>query len=81
MKNIYRMTFSRKCPVDHETIEYALEIEASNMIRAEDIEAAIDALPPAVLHEEAADALDEKLDGFHVLRARHGRVEIETHRP
>ena len=76
--NIYRMTFTATCPVDGEQIAYSLEIVANDTIRAEDIEATVPT--GTVFHEDLADLFFDKFGGKQTIRARHGRVDIETFR-
>lgn len=78
MRNIYRYRFSCTCPVDGDTVWYALEIESRGKILAEDIRRICDR--PSAFHEDLANDL-AALGGNQVLKAEHNGVHIETIRP
>lgn len=78
--NIYSASFVSRCPVNGDNIEYELKIRSPHLIKAEAIEAEIRNIP-ADFHEEIADRLHRRLGGHQVVRAKHGGVWIETHRP
>lgn len=79
MKNIYRHQFVSACPANGMAIIYALEIQSERMIHAEHIVTAC-ALHKRAYHEAIADDLHGKFGGFHVLKAHHHGVDIETQR-
>lgn len=74
--NIYRHQFVSKCPVNLDAIIYSLEIQKNDFIPAEAIEKACKV--EMTLHENLANNLFEEFGGKQVLKAVHGRVEIET---
>lgn len=74
--NIYRMHFECRCPVDGALISYELEIMSRQMLMTEDIEQACPSEPH--FHENLADGFFRKFGGVQLLKARHGRVEIQT---
>lgn len=74
--NIYRHQFVSKCPIDLEPIIYSLEIYKDDFISAEAIEKACKV--EMTLHENLANNLHREFGGRQVLKARHGRVDIET---
>lgn len=74
--NIYRTTFTSVCPVNGKSVRYDLEIEASHVIRAEDLMAAC--RPGPSLHEDLADQLFDRFGGRQTMRANHHGVHIET---
>lgn len=77
--NVYRYTFTARCPIDGASIEYRLQIEAVTPIKAEQIVAECTFNQPE-FHEGIADLLFEKIGGRQVLMATHTGVEIETRR-
>lgn len=52
MITIYRYKFCRKCPVDDAFDNYKAKFKANRIIKAEDILAAIDALPEKIFQED-----------------------------
>jgi hypothetical protein len=80
--NIYRTSFSATCPNNGETIAYALTIEATAVIMAEDIVAACKraSLCEKPYHETIADYLHKQLGGRQTITAHHHGVDIETRR-
>ena len=78
-KNIYEHSFSAKCPVNGDMIDYDLTIESSEMIEVEKIVDATDDLKEGY-HEIFADQLAEFLGGFQIITAHHHGVHIKTMR-
>lgn len=75
--NIYRHTFTAKCPSDGDTIIYNLEIRSLAVVMVEHIRTAT-ALIKSGYHERIADELAERLGGDQTIKAVHQGVEIET---
>jgi hypothetical protein len=78
--NIYRTSFSRRCPINGAVIYYELKLWSSATVIAEDMQAAIDGLPGAILHEEMADLLTASLPGRQIIEGMHGFILIRTER-
>lgn len=78
--NIYRYKFVITCPNNGKDIDYELEIRSDSTIMVESIIAAGDGLPDTGYHEEIADRMASMLPGYHIIRAHHHGVDIETHR-
>jgi hypothetical protein len=76
--NIYKICFASKCPVNGDHIDYELEIRSRHTIKAEDLEWNVPTHPQ--LHEDIADGLFRHFGGHQIIRAKHGKVSIETHR-
>ncbi|QXV73612.1 hypothetical protein [Rhizobium phage RHph_X2_30] len=76
--NIYRYSFTCRCPTDKTMVTYHLTIESPTKILAEDIRA-ICAVEEAH-QEDLADKLIA-LGGVHSMTATHAGVTIETRRP
>lgn len=77
--NIYRRQFASICPADGEYIVYSVEIQSKQMIRVEEINAAIETERKA-FHEAIADRLFKEFGGVQKITAVHQGVEIETMR-
>lgn len=75
--NIYRHTFSAKCPSDGEMIVYSLEIRSPKMILVEHIKTAT-ALIKEGFQEQIADALIDRFCCEVEVKAVHQGVSIES---
>lgn len=78
--NVYRHSFTAKCPNNGQTILYRLTIEAEHVLMVEDIMTAVRraAIVPKPYHENMADVLHAHLGGRHRMIAFHHGVHIET---
>lgn len=71
MNVVHELKFSRRCPVDDAKDNYELRVETTELLKVEDILAAIAALPDKAFQEEITTTLAGKLDcrvttiGFH----------------
>lgn len=52
MMVVHEMTFSRRCPVDDAQDRYELKVEATCIVKVEDILAAVEALPAKAFQED-----------------------------
>lgn len=77
--NIYRTTFSVRCPNNNQSVTYHLTVESPDMISVEDIVSVTKQIQLGY-HEEVADKLAAAFGGAQRLVAHHHGVEIETHR-
>lgn len=78
--NIYTMQFHANCPTNGIRVPYSLRIETRELIPAEQLVAAVEAIECGErrYHEEIADQLAEQFPGEHRLSAHHHGVGIET---
>lgn len=78
--NVYRFSFSAKCPANGAVIDYAVEIRTGHMIPAESL---IEwrTQQTTGFHEYLADDLAANFGGAQRITATHHGVEIETLRP
>ncbi len=79
MINIYRHQFVCVCPANKQPIIYNLEIQSKKMIRVEHIVLACQMFQQEY-HEKIADDIHGRFGGFHILKAHHHGVDIETQR-
>ncbi len=61
MKAVHELTFARRCPVNDAQDLYDLRIEATRVVKVEDILAAVAALPEKAFQEEITVELAAKL--------------------
>lgn len=74
--NVYRHTFTARCPNNGVEITYRLKIRSREPIMAETI---VEACQFDVgFHEDIAEVLHARLGGRHRLTAHHHGVDIET---
>jgi hypothetical protein len=77
--NTYTADFFAKCPSNAARVRYTLEIQSSQMVMVEDINAVLlsDEFREGY-HEQLADRLALLLPGHQTMRAFHHGVQIET---
>lgn len=74
--NIYRHTFTARCPNNDATISYALEIRSRRTLM---VEAIVEVCQFDIgFHEDIAETLHSRLGGRQRLTAHHHGVDIET---
>lgn len=78
--NVYRFRFTAKCPANGAKIDYSVEIRASRLILAEDMNVWRKRQRYGY-HELIADRLFAKFGGTQRITASHHGIEIETLRP
>jgi hypothetical protein len=61
MNVVHELMFSRRCPVDDAQDRYELLVEATWLVKVEDILAAVKALPEKAFQEELTTKLAAKL--------------------
>jgi len=75
VKVIHEWSFRRRCPVDDALDRYDLRVEANDMVKVEDIVAAVEALPKKAFQEELTQILAAKLGCIVTTIGHHSGIK------